>query len=156
MLEGETHFLGVKITHLELFTHSHFRLVISRETPKQFPVCHPVAPLVQVCLLTVWIFRLADAWLKLLLLLDSLQVGLPHDDHDLHDWHVLLAGYARRTGVEHVSPDWKKDRKILGPVAVFNSAPRQKWRHLGSFTGATWSHVVATPQRATAFLNTLR
>lgn len=31
-----------------------------------------------------------------------LQVRLPHDDNDVHDWHVLPAGHPSRAGMEHV------------------------------------------------------
>lgn len=44
-------------------------------------------------------------------LIGHLQVGLPHDDHDLYDWHVLPAGHAHRAGMEHVSPGrWQRER----------------------------------------------
>lgn len=68
-----------------------------------------------------------------------LQVRVPHDDHDLHDRHVLPAGHAHRTGMEHVSHSDSTQPKRLRPVQAFSSSVMWKAATAGLFTGATWS-----------------
>lgn len=48
------------------------------------------------------------------------QVGVPHDDNDMHDRHVLPAGHSRRPRLEHVNPAATQSQSVClyGCVSV--------------------------------------
>lgn len=136
------------------FSHSH--AVISSEKPKPFARCHPAAPRGLKCLSTLWIFRLLRRLSKIVVLVVWSPPGWASPWWSWPVWLACATCWPRMS-------DWdgtcesrlEEERKILGPVAVFSSAPCRKWPQLGQFTGAAWSHLVATPWQPAAFRNTL-
>lgn len=112
--------------------------------------------------LTLWTFK-TDVWLTSLSLCvvwwsaDLLQAGLPHDDHDLHDWHVLPAGHACGTGMEHVSPgcSCRKRQRYWDQWKPSAGRHLESGLRLAQFTSAARSRMATTPSRPTASGNTL-
>lgn len=55
----------------------------------------------------------------------TLQVGVPHDDNDMYDRHVLPAGHSRRPWLEHVNPAAAQSQSVCVCVWVRERARGQ-------------------------------
>lgn len=135
-----------------LFTHPHTHTATCSSAPEPVHTySHPATTLGQIfffakCFLTsnqrssnLWMSGFVN-WQDFCLFSPCcLQVRVPHDDHDLYDRHVLPAGHAHRTGMEHVNRSHSTQPKRLRPVQAFSSSVMWKVASTGLFTGATWS-----------------
>lgn len=134
-----------------LFTHPHTHAATCSSAPEPIHTCSHPAPTLGQNLFwrRVWGSkrRPSDLWMSgFVNWLDfcvffpcCLQVRVPHDDHDLYDRHVLPAGHAHRTGMEHVKHSHSTQPKRLRPVQAFSSSVMWKVASTALFTGATCS-----------------